>query len=541
MSFRSSMPASPETHAFCNLPSVRDTFGGVAAAKNMYLYSGTAAKKIQSFWRRQRSMPAPLEEPLLEQGYTSVPSDLARELQEKSLQLGLGLRKSFFAAGGRMQEKYEDYKHSAYEEYKQKKKLATKVAFDKMVHEYGTPALRRILDQLGDIMKENCQKDPDMWPRVREWIKQIVDSLWEDLETEIETGLKSAALKAMKKDKAAQQKATAANGAEQSASALPPANTSFFGLWRLFLRLRAMVLCAYLPHNKSIFGKLGDPMYVVMVISTMLPIFGIRVFFFSVILLMLLLPGPPDEFQLINYILIFKGTQFFTTGVGLGFFGAMQYYFCYLFGGEDLRSCNDLLGPGTADYLPAALVDYFGTIILVWVAFLALPKSKRQEHPQLHGFRPRAGGNDDHKDSSPHDQKTGAEQAQTENGGNTTQQDEVYCFCLRGNVQRGGRLRKLLLYDACCFAFSSVVFLLIYCVATKVSHLDAYTHAKQTIFWCRIFYSLLSLPFIVFIIPGVLRMLTHSVFTGYDANGMCVEFDFDSPPVATQPEHAKAV
>lgn len=52
-----------------------------------------------------------------------------------------------------------------------------------------------------------------------------------------------------------------------------------------------------------------DPVYLLMTFTTMLPIFGIRVFFFMGILVMLLFPGPPDEFQLINFILIFKGTQ----------------------------------------------------------------------------------------------------------------------------------------------------------------------------------------------------------------------------------------
>merc|ERR550532_3428790 len=120
-----------------------------------------------------------------------------------------------------------------------------------------------------------------------------------------------------------------------------------------------------------------------MTLSTMLPIFGIRVAFFMMILFMLMHPGPVDEFQLINFILIFKGTQFFTTGVGLGFYGAMQYFSCYLFKADDLRRCNDEQGPGTTDYLPAAIVDYVGSMCLVWVAFLLLPRSRRWEQPHL--------------------------------------------------------------------------------------------------------------------------------------------------------------
>ena len=32
------------------------------------------------------------------------------------------------------------------------------------------------------------------------------------------------------------------------------------------------------------------------------------------VLAMLRFPGPPDEFQLVNYILVFKGAQFITSG-----------------------------------------------------------------------------------------------------------------------------------------------------------------------------------------------------------------------------------
>merc|ERR1719401_1435997 len=105
-----------------------------------------------------------------------------------------------------------------------------------------------------------------------------------------------------------------------------------------------------------------------MTLSTMLPVFGIRVFFFSGILTCLLVPGPPDEYQLINFILIFKGTQFFTTGVILGFVASMEYYACYLFAGAALRQCIDTRGPGATDWLSSLIMDYIGTLILVWIA-----------------------------------------------------------------------------------------------------------------------------------------------------------------------------
>eukprot|EP00932_Pfiesteria_piscicida_P004222 SRR837773.14123.p1 GENE.SRR837773.14123~~SRR837773.14123.p1 ORF type:complete len:254 (-),score=65.63 SRR837773.14123:97-858(-) len=242
---------------------------------------------------------------------------------------------------------------------------------------------------------------------------------------------------------------------------------------------------------------------------TMLPIFGIRVCFFSMILAFLLYPGPPDEYQLINFILIFKGTQFFTTGVLLGYFGAMQYYLCYLLA-DNLRDCIDEHGPGATDWLAGLLFDTFGSCILVWIAFLALPQTRTHWHSKvsLHGSAP-------------------------------VEREEVYCFCLRGIVRKGGRLRFLMRWDLVCFV-GSWIFMLPFYVASsyhpltaeagpEASYRASIVHAKATVFWCRILYSLLSLPFVIFVIPGLGRVLTHSMVSGYDRTGACQEFAYPVP------------
>jgi hypothetical protein len=270
------------------------------------------------------------------------------------------------------------------------------------------------------------------------------------------------------------------------------------------LKIRAFVLSHYLPHDKSVFGRLKDPVYLLMTASTMLPVFGIRVFFFSAILTMLLFPGPPDEFQLINFILIFKGTQFFTTGVLTGYVGALSYYFCYLFDDANLKECIDTRGPGSHDWLSSLLFDYVGSMGLALVAFLALPlsNSRRQHHDVALGG------------ASPPVEKP----------------KEVYCWCLQGVPGRGGRIGRLLRYDLCMFTLSSFLFLVIYVAGEEHSEPShrKFTRAKQTIFWCRILYSIFSLPFVIFVIPGLGRVLTHSVQTGYDSTGACLDFAFKS-------------
>jgi len=361
-------------------------------------------------------------------------------------------------------------------------------AIQSLLHN-SAPMLKRTLGDIGDLLKENTTADPDMPGWMRAAVRNLVGSLWQDIETEIETGLKLYVVKKPTKPEKVWRRHDP--GCAESR------------LRRCGLQARAFVLSHYLPHNRSIFGRLKDPVYLLMTATTMLPVFGIRIFFFSIILAMLLFPGAPDEYQLISFILTFKGTQFFTTGVILGFLGAMQYYMCYLFAGDgELRECVNTHGPGASDWLATMLFDTFGSVVLVWIAFLGLPQTRTHWHQNvsLHGSAP-------------------------------VEKEEVYCFFMTGIVRKGGRLRFLMRYDLICFISSFVILLPIYFASafhafSTIDSSSKMVHAKQTVFWCRILYSLLSLPFVIFVIPGLGRVLTHSVTTGYDSTGACLEFTF---------------
>lgn len=369
-----------------------------------------------------------------------------------------------------------------------------KRALEHLVLETAGPVLKRTLQDIGDVVKASVTSDPDMWRCVRPLMHTAMSEVWTDIQMEIESRIKDAVLD------------------QQEVPALYPEARGC--LCCVFLWLRSWVLFHYLPYNRSIYGKLNDPVYVLMTLSTMLPVFGIRVFFFSAILLMLLFPGPPDEYQLINFILIFKGTQFFTVGVAMMFIGAMRYYACYLFDDGDLRRCIDVNGPGSSDWLSSEIFDYIGSIVLVWIAFLALPLSS----VHLSGHRTSSGRcSIGHRSSSEHEVKE-------------------YCCCLRGVPTRGGRLRWLLRYDMVAFALSVATYVPIYAVKSEESHAEnrrhphmALVHAKETVYWCRILYSLLSLPFVLFAVPLFARVLTRSVCTGYDEFGACVEFRYREP------------
>mmetsp|Transcript_115850 Transcript_115850/g.362420 ORF Transcript_115850/g.362420 Transcript_115850/m.362420 type:complete len:334 (+) Transcript_115850:1-1002(+) len=329
-----------------------------------------------------------------------------------------------------------------------------------------------------------------MWQWLRPVVQSAVSAFWEDVEAEIQINVEGAVRDL---------------GEPMDLGTLARAARGPSGAPSCFLWLRARILYHYLPFDKTIFGKLIDPVYLTMIGITMLPLFGVRFLFFGAILLLLLFPGPPDEYQLVSFILHFKGTQFFTSGVLMTFIGAMQQYSCYVFHEDDLRRCVNSRGPGATQCLWSIVFDYFGSVALVWVAFLVLPRSNK--HPKRATLR----------------------------HATTMERRGTYCCCLQGVVTRGGRLRRLLRYDVTCFGLSLAVFVST-CVMRPASqgfedstHV-LLVHVKSAIYWGNCLYALLSLPFIFFVIPVFSWLLTHSVVTGYNTHGALVEFTF--PPRA---------
>jgi len=369
--------------------------------------------------------------------------------------------------------------------------------------EVSTPIRTQLLNGIKEFIQGCALRDPDMWACVRPVIKSATTSLLDDICLEIESNIEVAVIDARESDDI--------DAAARSAKG-PRFHTRRWGfLARQFLRFRAWILFHYLPYNRTIFGKLKDPIYITMVAFTMLPLFGVRFFFFSGLLVMLLIPGPADEYQLVNYILHFKGTMFFTTGVLMALLGAMQYFRCYLFHISDVKGCIDTMGPGANEWLCTLIVDYFGSISLVWIAWLILPRSRKFP---AHSEGPRGNRR-------------------------TEEQMSIYCCCLKGYTSRGGRLGGLLHYDVVCFIISFCAVAPWYVMAEQQQkHLEQgegeqaqeaalaeqWLRAKAVVYWCQVVYALLSLPFALFIIPVFSWLLTHSTFTGYNENGACVEF-----------------
>lgn len=356
----------------------------------------------------------------------------------------------------------------------------------------------RMMATAREKITQSAVEDPDIWPCARSLTTAVVEQFLIDLEHEIEQALELAVY----------YNVDGSNVPGPSGEGL---------LQKAWFRTRAFTLYHYLPFNKSIYGKFKDPVYVAMYLLTLIPVHGVRVVFFTIILAMLLqIPQPPDEHQLINYILIFKGMQFLTQGFLYMCKGAGFYYVCYSFHKSLLLECIDESGPGAAATW-GQLLDYLGSVALVWVTFYALPRAKRfQQNKRKNSLK----------------EPLLAEEVQS------------------SQSQHGhGRLRRLLYYDVICFVISVVLLCLLtaltnsdqlfYGLPTKALLISAQFHAN--IYWSCVLYSMASLPFMLYAIPGLQKVLTHSVPTGHNRHGACVVFELPltTASVQKQPKEPK--
>jgi len=231
-----------------------------------------------------------------------------------------------------------------------------------------------------------------------------------------------------------------------------------------------------------------------------------RVIFFAVLLIMVAAGCPADEYQLVQYILAFKGTQFISSGVAMACVAAIKYYLCVHPGGE--HTC-DVDGPGANQDVPTSAVDFLGSCILTWIAFLLLPCSQRSAGMREIG-------------------------AQDEEAG-----EARTCCGKPMDPKRGGRLAGLMGYDLLCFSFScGLLYFLAFVDSTEESvaidrTLDKWEF-RTAVFWARVFYSMLAFPFTIFMIPVMNSILTHTTATGYNRQGLCVPFMLRAMPIAAE-------
>jgi len=359
-----------------------------------------------------------------------------------------------------------------------------------MLLDLSVPVRRSIIANVGAVLKKNATSDPDMWMWMRRVVAMVMDDFWADVDVEVEKGLQLTILSDLDKEQL---------------------DAPVSGKWTSLmccccLRSRAFVLYHFLPCDKSIFGMLKDPAYLFFLGVTLVPSWSVRVAFFSLILTLLAVaPDGVDEYQLVSFILSTKGMQFLTAGVLLNALGSAQYYYAIHFC-ELSPECIDKHTPGQSEPVLFAVIDFVGSVLLVWVAFVLLPCSRK------HGtLARRAEYLERIKPAWKAASRTEVEMV-------VSRQRCCTCCCA-GPKMQGGRILRLLWWDLGCFLLccSGLVVLqgLTGCSVGSAEFL-------ANLYWCRVAYSMLTVPFFLFGLPGIRQVLTHAEPTGFSWTGRCV-------------------
>jgi len=238
-----------------------------------------------------------------------------------------------------------------------------------------------------------------------------------------------------------------------------------------------------------------------------------------------LLIDKTDEYQLCSFIMAFKGIQFLTGGMFPAFIGAMKYYFCVAKPSLDKtlnnRNC-ERDGPGEELWVT---IFFLIQVLVVWCAFCMLPCSKKKG-----GRKFRARGKEEQDWDLDDDGLLDASELQimrrgVRNGDVPKKEHPISCGCCAIKRGRGGKLRYLFVWDILTFALTLALMIWAAVQGPTETAANSQLHERnwrltQTLWWCKVLYGVLAIPFVIFKIPVLFTLLTHAKPTGYAFNGV---------------------
>eukprot|EP00932_Pfiesteria_piscicida_P020858 SRR837773.7658.p1 GENE.SRR837773.7658~~SRR837773.7658.p1 ORF type:complete len:449 (-),score=52.73 SRR837773.7658:193-1467(-) len=308
---------------------------------------------------------------------------------------------------------------------------------------------------------------------------------------------------------------------------------------------RAKFLYAYMPFDRSINGKVKNPIYLILAAISFIPFGCIRLVFFFLLLLLHLAGAPPDTYQIINFVFTMKGTEFKSGGVILFAYAIFMYLRCATPGDPDACEAD---GPGASISKLMSVLDILGSVLLSWVAFFAIPGTK--VHQGQDGYQALMPRMDEIEDMM----RSAGFEVQEKSS------DEIHrCFpaCLRlppcvasvRSINRwlerwppgAHRVFVLLIYDLLMLGISLgyLWWLISFDVASAQAEMGVPLQAIQydwravrtwwsspeaniSLFHARVCYHMLALPFVIFMAPGLSTIIGLAPRTGYNQKGYCV-------------------
>jgi len=264
-------------------------------------------------------------------------------------------------------------------------------------------------------------------------------------------------------------------------------------------------------------------------VLTVLPFYGISVYTY---VLLFVLIERTDEFQLVSFICRWKAIQFVVQGLLPALFTSAKHVACLE--GETkslLESCT-----AVPSYVVAELLVEPLRIGVLWLAYGLLAcgyahggaaqraalEIRRLDVADgaLDGVVRGCGSN-------------GRAASSTANGGgiSRSQMRSAHQAALNAlgaaasSVRSGGALPYFMLYDVCVTLLIALVLCGVIVNGGLLSRLDANGQPSLWLFWenvalAREMQALLSFPFVIFLTPMTLQLLTHVQPTGYDKSGL---------------------
>lgn len=332
--------------------------------------------------------------------------------------------------------------------------------------------IEQFVDTLPQVMKDAAE-DPEM-PRIVSKAKdKVIDVAWPDVKEEI---MWNVAVNLEHGEKAQEEQGQASD------------------------RVRAFFRYHLFPFDRSVWRKLKDPVFIIFTLASLIPWAGMTPLIFLFIFIII---EHQDEYQLVVFILQFKGTQFLSHGVIKTLIGFFTFLQCVTVKGQHLFHTCSVEGPGVSDPFEVVFAGWLLQVALIWLAFFLLPFSKSRSRRVLKG----------------HDAQTAP---------------------ARGRIgRRGGYLHHLMVYDIICFlcCLGGLIW-------SIVTHRDSGPFennwvVRQIFFAMQVIYGYTSLPFFLFTLPVFQAVLTHTVPTAYDTEGRCVKVKGPPRPKVDRTELAR--
>ena len=428
------------------------------------------------------------------------------------------------------------------------------------------PAMDRFLDRSSATVMRLATSERDLPGPVARVYRAAVASVWPDVRQELKDSLQGIVLKRALDD---EDDACAMNSSNGGSTSNKGGSTSNYAIGASGLapcwhpkRWRAFVLHHYLPHDKGFWTKLRrDPVWFGFMLLTLVPVYGVRVAFHAILLLLMTCGGRGqlDQYQLAKFVLSFKGTQFLSGGFLLALQGGVSYWRLVALPEPSLANLA-AHAPGVSEGVSLEAVDLFGAVALSWIAMALLPYAsqrgaprtvaetakqqrakQQQQQQQPTGSDSGSAAGSRFRSSSSSSSSKGAGGEGTSggdlNGGSGDVKSRYANQSAAGaanppsvQLRRGGRFTRLLRWDVACFTGAVLLF-----VGIVLGYDLAWTswQAAAALYWCRVLYALTNLPFAVFLLPGFSQVLLHAKPTGYNRYGRCVPLRL--PPLPPQP------